>query len=233
MYTYYYNNDKKYPIYITDSTKVLTNHTFLDNNTLWEDKELQLFFGLVDVNKKVSIVDIGAQSGLYTLYAKYLPLSTFYSFEPYNVTYDLLCDNIQLNNITNVFTYNIALSNKKGTDVLNLCSDHNGLHTMGKTPRFNNIKPISIETDTLDNIFFENNIDVNFIKIDTEGFEYYILEGGKKTIYKNKPIIQLEYNKYHMQQCNVTEEQMNDMIKSMGYKILSKQSEEMIIVPDI
>jgi FkbM family methyltransferase len=233
MYTYYYNNDKNFPIYITDLTKNLTKYTFLDNNMLWEDKELQLFFGLVDVNKRLTIVDIGAQSGLYTLYAKYLPLSTFYSFEPYKVTYDLLCDNIKLNNITNVKTYNIALSNKKGGDILNVCSDHNGLHTMGKNPCFENIKQIQIETDTLDNLFFENNIDVNFIKIDTEGFEYYILEGGRKTINKNKPIIQLEYNNYRMQQCNITEEQINHMIKSLGYKVLGKQNDEMIIIPDL
>lgn len=191
MYAYYYNDDKKYPIYVTDSTKALTKYNFFDN---LEDQELKLFFGLIDVNKKVTIVDIGARSGLYTLYAKYLPFSTFYSFEPNKVKYDLLCDNITLNNITNIFTYNIALSNK------------NGLHT-------------------LDDIFFENNIDVNFIKIDTEGFEYYILGGGKKTIGKNKPIIQLKYK--------ITEEQMNDMIKSLGYKVFSKQTEEMIIIPDI
>lgn len=191
MYVYYYNNDKKYPTYITDSTKTLSKYNFLDH---LEDTELQLFFGLMDVNKKVTIVDIGARSGLYTLYAKYLPLSTFYSFEPNKVKYDLLCDNIQLNNITNVFTYNIALSNEKGTD-------------------------------TLDNIFFENDIDVNFIKIDTEGFEYYILEGGKKTICKNRPIIQLE--------CDITEEKMNDMIKSLGYKVFNKHTEGMIIIPEV
>ena len=96
MHKYYYFNDPNYPIYITDDTKLLTPHTFLNDNTLWENDSITYFYKNIDKCKKINIVDIGAQSGLYSLYAKYLPNSTFYAFEPFPQTNDLLRKNISL-----------------------------------------------------------------------------------------------------------------------------------------
>ena len=47
--------------------------------------------------------------------------------------------------------------------------------------RFETIKKSQIETTTLDNEFTSNNFP-HFIKIDTEGAELEILNGGKKTL---------------------------------------------------
>jgi len=230
MHEYYYFNNLDYSIHITDDTKSLTPYTFLDNNMLWENDSILYFFKNIDKNKKCNIVDIGAQSGLYTLFAKYLPNSTFYSFEPFPKTYELLKKNIALNNITNVKTYNIGISNKKGSTVLNTCRSHNGLHTIGSNPiRFNDINPINIEIDTLDNIFYYHDICVDYIKIDTEGHEYFILQGGEKTIKKYRPMIQLEYNEINMQQCNVLPNELNNLIHDLGYKKIEMISEELYI----
>ena len=142
-------------------------------------------------------------------------------------------DNIKLNNITNVQTYNIGLSDKKGKTILNVCLSQDGLNTMGANPlRFNDINPIEVEIDTLDNIFYNNNINVDFIKIDTEGYEYNILKGGEKTIKKYKPIIQLEFNETNMRQCNIRPEQLLNYINELGYKQHNLISEELIIVPN-
>jgi len=172
------------PIYVTDETIKLTPYTFHKNGELWEQKSLYHFFSKID-NKNYNIVDIGGQSGLYSLYAKYLPNSTFYTFEPFTDTFKLLNDNLMLNKIANVRTYNIGLSNTSGLAILNTSISHNGLHTMGNTPlRFNDIKAIKIETDTLDNCFYHKNIQVDYIKIDTEGWEYNILK--RRSIYYKK-----------------------------------------------
>ncbi len=105
---------------------------------------------------------------------------------------------------------------------------------MGDNPlRFNDIKPVEIDVNTLDNIFFNNNITVDYIKIDTEGYEYYILKGGENTIKKNKPIIQLEYNVTNMKQCNITPKQlMNYINNELNYKIYNLTDEELIIIPN-
>ena len=230
-FTYYYNSNQ--PIKISDNTKKIANTSFLDNGSLWEYNSIIYFFNLIPKDKPVNIIDIGANVGLYSLYAKYLSNAHFYSFEPFDINYNLLNENILLNDISNVNTYKIALGEKECKSILNTCISHNGLHTMGDNPlRFNDIKPVEIDVNTLDNIFFNNDITVDYIKIDTEGYEYYILKGGEKTIKKYKPIIQIEYNVTNMKQCNITPDELNNYINNeLEYKILNLIDEELIIIP--
>jgi len=231
-FTYYYKKDE--PIEITDNTKKYPNTSFLDNGQLWEHPSIIIFFDLISKDKLVNIVDIGANVGLYSLYAKYLPNAHFYSFEPFDNNYNLLNENILLNNITNITTYKVALGDKQSKSILNTCLSQNGLHTMGNNPlRFNDIKKVEIDVNTLDNIFFNNNIKVDYIKIDTEGYEYFILKGGEQTIKTYKPIIQLEYNATNMKQCNITPKQlMNYINNELNYKIHNLTDEELIIIPN-
>jgi FkbM family methyltransferase len=232
MNTYYYFNNPKLPIYVTDKTIEITPYTFNKNGDLWEQQSLYQFFSKID-NKNYNIVDIGGQSGLYSLYAKYLPNSTFYTFEPFIDTFNLLNDNLILNKVTNVKTYNIGMSDTSGIAILNTSINHNGLHTMGKTPlRFNDIKTIKIETDTLDNCFYHKNIHVDYIKIDTEGWEYNILKGGAFTIKKYRPIIQLEWNVTNMAQCSTNENDLLNLLLEYDYYEHSMVEEEKLFYPN-
>ena len=229
--TYYYFNHKNYPIDVTNDTLKITPYTFLVSGEMYENESIKTFYSFIDNKKNYNIIDIGAQSGLYSLYAKYLPLSTFYSFEPFPETYKLLNDNLLLNDIKNVKTFNLGLSNKSGNAILNTSISHNGLHTLGENPsRFNDIKKIEINIDTIDNLFYDKNIDVDFIKIDTEGYEYYILQGALKTIKKCNPIIQIEWYELNMKQCNVNPVVfMNFIDNILNYKIIKKTNDELII----
>jgi FkbM family methyltransferase len=229
-FTCYY--DKNKPFIISPLTKILTPHTFLQNGDVWEKESIHYFFDLIDDQKNNIILDIGAQSGLYSLYAKYKPQSQFYSYEPFVTTFNLLNDNLRLNEIANVKTFNLAMSDKKGKSILNTCISHNGLHTMGNTPlRFKDVHPVEVITSTIDIEFYDKNIPVDYIKIDTEGHEYFILKGGMKTIKLNKPLIQLEWNKINMMQSNVSEKMLEDLIIELNYKKKILIGEELIITP--
>ncbi len=229
---YNYFNDKDLVIFVTDETVEITPYTFHKDGTMWETLSLKQFYSQIDKTNKSVIVDIGAQSGLYSLYAKYLPECTYYSFEPFPSTFKLLNDNLQLNNITNVKTFNIALSDKEGSAILNTSKSHNGLHTLGNNvKRFNDIVPIEIQTQTLDNIFYDNNIKVDYIKIDTEGGEYNILKGGINTIKKYRPIIQLEWEPINMSQANITESMMKDLMVELNYKCVASAESEYLFKP--
>jgi FkbM family methyltransferase len=228
--SYIYNTNKQ--ILVTPETVKITPHTFMTNGEIWERDSITNFYNNINDNS-YNIIDIGAQSGLYTLYAKFLPSCNFYAFEPFPETFKILNDNIKLNNIQNVKTYNVALSNIEGSAILNTSISHNGLHTLGNNPlRFNDVKPITVKTTTLDKIFYDNNIPVNYIKIDTEGYEYYILNGGINTINKYKPIIQIEWNETNMLQCNVNKYDFEYFINNIiHYKKVSFIEEELIIYP--
>lgn len=233
----YYNNNEY--IYVIEET-FLTNQVFFFNgtnkNNIWEEESLNIFYNIIKNDNRTinkNIIDIGANVGLYSLYAKFLPDCMFYSFEPFKKVFDILNKNIELNNINNVITYNIGLSDKKEKKELKICSTHNGLNTMGNNPlRFNTDDINEVDVDTIDNLFYDNNIEVNYIKIDTEGFEYYILKGAEKTINKYKPIIQIEYNITNMKQCDIEPEKIEKLINQLNYKKAILTGEELIIIPN-
>jgi FkbM family methyltransferase len=229
MKIYHYDNNK--PIIVSDNTLKLTPHTWLTNGEIWEFDSLTYFYNLIDDSGNYNILDIGCQTGLYSLYAKYRPNCKFYAFDPFEKSIKCLQENLDLNQIKNVLTLNYALSDIEGETILNTCKSHNGLHTIGTPLRFNDVNQITIKTKTIDNMFYNQNIPVHFIKIDTEGFEYYILKGGIKTIKKYKPIIQLEWNKDNMKQCNVSEPLLNEMINELLYEKMIIINEELFIKP--
>ena len=51
---------------------------------------------------------------------------------------------------------------------------------------------LSIELDTLDNIFFHKEIKIDLIKLDVEGHELNVLKGAKKVLDKYSPMIVFE-----------------------------------------
>lgn len=75
---YYYDENK--PILVSNETCILTDKTFQSNNIIYGLDSIKDFYGRIDTQNNVNIVDIGAQSGSYTLYAKYLPNSIFLCF---------------------------------------------------------------------------------------------------------------------------------------------------------
>ena len=231
--TFHYFNDPSYPIQVTDETTSVTKYTFQSNGQLWENDSIQQFFSVVDRRKNCNIVDIGAQSGLYSLFAKFLPNATFYAYEPFPDTFRLLNDNLKLNGITNVKTFNLGVSNTMGESYLNTCRHHNGLHTMGDNlQRFepgDNVR-IKIQTKTLDSMFSKVDIPVHYIKIDTEGWEYFILLGAKETIQKYHPAIQLEWNPVNMKQCGVNPELLRQVLNELNYHEVSTASEEKLFL---
>ena len=229
-YQYNYFNDINLPIIVNQDTINETPYSFQSDGTMQENNSIYNFFKLISPNDDLNIIDIGAQTGLYSLYAKYLPKCKFYSFEPFITTYNILNQNLILNDINNVNTYNTAISDKIGKSNFNICLDHNGLHTLGNNlKRFSNKNTIEVDTTTIDEIFFKNDIPVNYIKIDTEGYEYYILKGGINTIQKYKPIIQIEWNQINMSQCDVSENDLRELIKYLNYEIFDITDEEVLI----
>jgi len=102
--------------------------------------------------------------------------------------------------------YELALSNKEGEDIINFGTSTGGLSSMEKSVneinylKQNNINSMKIQKKTLDNYLDDkkfNNID--FIKIDVEGHEFKVLEGGMNFINKHKvKLIQIEFNIHHL-----------------------------------
>lgn len=135
------------------------------------------------IDKDKIVLDIGASVGLYTNYfAQHARV--VYAFEPVPYCYNEL--NKVLKKQSNIFTFNIALSDHSGVEPFYL--DPNRLSNNSLLNLMNGPK-IFVEVRRLDSFAFQ---DIGFIKIDTEGTELDVLIGGFETIHKYKPTCMVE-----------------------------------------
>jgi FkbM family methyltransferase len=206
--------------FVTEETVAKTATTFNPIHGIWEAASVSYFYDLVEKkhqNSNAVIVDVGAQSGLYSLYAKQLPSCRFYAFEPFEDTYAMLLDNLQLNQIYNVKAYNCALGSTNETKLLHV-PDHLGLNTLGDTPkRFDTWKDVEVQVKRLDDICM-NETSLDYIKCDTEGWEMHVLKGAEESIRKWKPELFIEVNGTNLEQCSFTESQLFEYMNSLDYK---------------
>jgi FkbM family methyltransferase len=129
-----------------------------------------------EINKNDIIMDIGANVGVFTVYAaSKASEGKVYAFEPVKENFDRLKDNAKLNNLKNVVAYNAGVSDKTGNKDIMVSGINTGGHSFYITGGENRQK-FSIKTISLKDVFAMNKIDrINFLKCDCEGAEYEIL----------------------------------------------------------
>jgi FkbM family methyltransferase len=182
---------------------------------------IQKFYNLLPTNEPFVAFDLGAQTGSFTLMAKYFPLSTWYAFEPIQEAADILRQNLILNAITNVFVHQVAVTDFSGTATLKMPDRASwGLCTIGpRALRFTPKTTREIPCIDLDSFVEENQIArVHFMKLDTEGSELAILRGARKMIQRDHPIMIMEHNETNMEQCNIRKKDLEDFLIEMGYE---------------
>lgn len=125
------------------------------------------------------VVDVGANIGSLTVLAaaKVGPKGKIFAFEPHPKIYQFLLRNITLNKFNHVVSFNVGLGNKKTTAFLT----NNSLDDMNKVVEFSaNKKNVKTKMGCLDDFIHEKKI--NLLKIDTEGYEKYILQGAPQSL---------------------------------------------------
>ncbi|MEZ4869397.1 MAG: FkbM family methyltransferase [Caldilineaceae bacterium] len=144
-------------------------------------------------------VDVGANIGIFTLFAKLRnPALIIHAFEPIKATYDVLVKNIELHGLTDVYPHNCALGNQESaTSTLTFFPNAAGLTTAypeSKAPLKRHLTNIlgketadiifdapqvhKVPSRTLSAVIDEFGIPaIDFLKIDTEGEEWAILQG--------------------------------------------------------
>ena len=159
----------------------------------YERKEIRFWQQLA--RKRKTIFDIGGHVGYYSLVAaKAASTDTkIYCFEPIRQTFERAKENIALNGYQNIYLQNFALSNEDGSLQINIGGDENwGMssinahaHTSGKTE--------TVNKQTVDSFCNAHNINqIDLVKIDVEGSEFYVLQGMKQMIASSRPVVLIE-----------------------------------------
>ena len=183
--------------------------------------------------KNPVLFDVGANIGTFSLIATLIPELTVYAFEPFPEIFKLLKHNIYLNGLCDkVKLFEIGLFEKKATRILKCCIGKNsGMSCMGsnfqlKIPYVEK----EINTDTIDNIVKKENIQkLDFIKMDTEGCEFFVLKGVRETIKKFHPLILAECVQRRTINFNLTPDDTLNLLKEYGYSKIEQFSKNDIL----
>jgi FkbM family methyltransferase len=147
-----------------------------------------------------NVIDAGANIGFFSILAANLvgDYGQVFSFEPVAEANAILKNNIKLNNCRNIEVIEKALGETEGEAQFYI--DGDGLFEGSSfviKPQNNAGEGRRIMQTTVDEFVFGRNLDrVDFIKVDIEGAERYMLKGAEKTIKKFKPKIAIRI--YHL-----------------------------------
>lgn len=144
------------------------------------------------INDAKVVFDVGANLGNHTLFlAKKLnAIHAIYSFEPFMLNFEILKKNITDNKLLNVYPINKGVGARNGKITV---SEFDESNYGGTTFTENGDSDEYVELITLDAFIRENNIDnLDFVKVDTEGFEIGVLQGMQQAIENFYPDLWIE-----------------------------------------
>ncbi len=169
------------------------------------------------IQKGDYVLDVGANIGFHTLYFAELVGATgqVRAFEPVPKNFKALEANIRLNNFNHIKAQKMALSNKE--EQLYIQADENS-----ENPGTFNL--FELNGDTLIHCYRGDEIigteRVDFIKIDVEGYESFVIDGLLETIKKNRPRIIFEYDKHYHQKTGLPEDYIFSLLQGLDYYFL-------------
>jgi FkbM family methyltransferase len=157
----------------------------LQRGILWEPYFLTLIYQYA---KKGSIaIDVGAHIGTLTMSMSSCvgESGLVLAFEPQRKIHEELLMNCKLNQCKNVYAFHAAVGNYQGNAYLSKeIAGNEGARYISSKETIDAVPMLPLDALSLQN--------VSLIKIDVENYEKQVLEGARKTIMQNRPIILIE-----------------------------------------
>jgi len=211
-------------MFISDSD---CNITELNPN----DTTQVLYFVKKYLPKNPVIVEAGAFDGNDTKKMRRMwPKGKIHAFEPVPEIYGWLKKNIR--KLSNIFTYNLALSDSNGSGLFNPSIYKKNPYASGSLLRpkehlkfvqdIQFEKPITVNMITLDDWARKNNIKyVDFLWFDMQGFELNVLMASSY-ILKTVQVIYTEVEFIEAYQGQYVYKDVKNFLESQGFKLVAK-----------
>jgi FkbM family methyltransferase len=174
----------------------------------------------------MTCLDIGANIGAVAthLARKAGPTGRIHAFEPVPGLRDRLEKNLARNGIDSVVVVHpLALSNQTGEArlaVAGIDADNQGLASLVASANDRLTATLTVPTMTLDEFAAAHGItSIDFIKMDIQGAEILLLEGGQRTLRALRPDLILEVSPQDMAGIGKTSRDLLTAIERCGYRI--------------
>jgi len=189
-------------------------------NGTYQKHQRDTILGFVKSNKGTlrNAIDVGAHVGFW-LKDMCNEFKHVYAFEPIDEVRECLFENIKAKNYT---CFTSGLGNEMAVKKVNYNPEATGNTYVSEDGN----KEISIKK--LDTFYLP---DIDYIKIDAEGYEIEVLKGGTKLIEMYKPFIHVEIKDKILVKQGLTNEDVSDYLESINYKRLLKVSSEHVYGP--
>jgi FkbM family methyltransferase len=189
-----------------------------------KDDQGGIAYVISSIKKGQTVLDIGAHKAgyLYFMISQVGEKGKVFAFEPQSNLYQYITKMKKLLSWDNVTVEHLALSDAAGSVTLYIPNnkvsagsspgativEHKDLTAYGVTE--------VVDTETLDAYCKRKDIKPDFLKIDVEGNELRVLQGGAVTLKNHKPKIIVEIEARHVGEEKALE--TFAYIKSLGYK---------------
>jgi len=168
-------------------------------------------------NRKHTAIDVGGHCGFWSFYLGG-NFKKVYAFEPVEIFRECFKKNIPHGNVE---LLPVALGNENGFVSMNVELENTGAtHVSSNTNDLDKVELKKLDDYEL--------TDVDFIKIDVEGYENQVVLGAKETLLRNKPIIIVE-QKGFSDRFNETQFEAVDTLKSYGAKVIDQVVKDYIL----
>ncbi len=173
-------------------------------------KEMDAFTSLTAGKK--CFLDIGSHYGIYSMtFASINPDGMAYAIDPSPKCFWVLDRNMKLNPQMKITSDNVALGREQGEIMMHyewvhLIGDHSG-----------NSKGSPVNVTMMDKFIQDKSIAPDIIKIDVDGYEGPVIEGGMKYLSNNNPLIFLELHGDWIKRYDYSASQIHKTLAGMGY----------------
>ncbi len=166
------------------------------------------------------IVDIGGGIGEFTIFvASNHPGNKVFVFEPFGESYELLKTNLEINRITNVEAYNLAVWGNQGYLMIDSTPGEPSQFVSRELDSYSqsNTHQTIVPAISLMDAFKQMRIDhCDLLKLDCEGAEYPILLNSPDEIWEKIERIILEY---HDNVSSYTHKDLEEFLSDHGYMV--------------
>ena len=206
-------------------------------------KRMLNFLKKMKLNDFNVVFDVGAHKGeTIDLYLKHFNIEKLYSFEPNYFSFNFLKKKIDkiknIKNKTEITIENIALGKENqqitmkhldessSSTIKEINTDSNYFKRKKKLllnlKNKNFFSEISAQQMCLDEYMSKKNISkIDFLKIDTEGYEFEVLSGAKKNI-KNVNLVLFEHHYHDMIKKNYKFSNLHDLLNKNNFEQIYK-----------